>query len=623
MSRRHGSGSRGRKWGPPEGSSKEINELALLLRSWLTSTGNTLNSFRQQLTPLHFHAGTVPSLGTLSERFKGKKLDWEFTQTVADVCFHDHTGMTAALFEAEELWKRHCQNPTPVDIDGARAVARSHAHVTRKQQETLKVQHELIDAQNLLLDARQNELELSRYTFTLQKQLIVAQNSLIDSQKAEANSYQLVLLLLQIIHSLTTSMFVFKRDAERSQLSDSEKGSLQYLLDQAATRRDRAIAEKEAAEEEQRAALKGITQAQEEVNALQYELNTLGIQQDETASTRGLLSVPVQGRQVVEQGPSYIEDIDRALSTARRVNQESEELTKRAFAGLQSIEPPQPALSSLVTTGGQVATKILMLRLEGLDREAGTLVADASRKLDVPGLVTLLQQFREAGAPADRRLALRTVCRRRSTREMIELISRCRAAGQHPDVVSALSVMSAHSPAQTLPAIAGSLRAAGLKAEALMFLDEVGHVRNDFIDVLARFEKAGQAKDCGPIYDGACRRGHREILDLFSELKGEARNRLLLAMARRISARSVPATVTEMRARRLQRNADRLLELIGQHRGSWLLPPVLKALRGAKLGREALRTLDAARSRKDGSKDALLLALAHFNMMEDHKRLQR
>ncbi|QLE73100.1 hypothetical protein FGW37_17215 [Streptomyces rectiverticillatus] len=113
-------GRRGRPWGPLQGGTAEINELARLLRHRLDAAGVTLGELYDQLTPDHFSIGHAPpARSTLARRLSGDGLerDWEIVEAIIDVTSNTAAEIEVARRQAQQLWEAARRNPAPAPPD--------------------------------------------------------------------------------------------------------------------------------------------------------------------------------------------------------------------------------------------------------------------------------------------------------------------------------------------------------------------------------------------------------------------------------------------------------------------------------------------------------------------------
>ncbi|WP_141754345.1 hypothetical protein [Streptomyces agglomeratus] len=95
----------GRGWGPTRGASREINDLAILLRGWLDEAGLGMTGMIDQLTPEHFQGlKKVPARSTVSEWLSGVALRWDFAEAVIDICSPDAESALSRRRQARVIW---------------------------------------------------------------------------------------------------------------------------------------------------------------------------------------------------------------------------------------------------------------------------------------------------------------------------------------------------------------------------------------------------------------------------------------------------------------------------------------------------------------------------------------
>ncbi|MGK5732254.1 hypothetical protein [Streptomyces sp. URMC 124] len=112
-------GRRGRPWGPLQGGTAEISELAQLLRNELDASGMTLGELYDRLVPEHFSSGHVPARSTLARRLSGHGLesDWEIVEAIIDVTSGPAPARPGVLLQARQLWNAARRNPTPAPTE--------------------------------------------------------------------------------------------------------------------------------------------------------------------------------------------------------------------------------------------------------------------------------------------------------------------------------------------------------------------------------------------------------------------------------------------------------------------------------------------------------------------------
>ncbi|MFE3434389.1 hypothetical protein [Streptomyces sp. NPDC059171] len=109
----------GRKWAPPKGPSKEINDLAVLLRGWIDGRGLTLNGLIEKLTLEHFQGMTeLPKRSTIAEWLSGVSLRWDFVEAVIDICTEDSYSANEYRNQAKRLWRQAEQKKNEEDKSG-------------------------------------------------------------------------------------------------------------------------------------------------------------------------------------------------------------------------------------------------------------------------------------------------------------------------------------------------------------------------------------------------------------------------------------------------------------------------------------------------------------------------
>ncbi|MFF7725372.1 NACHT domain-containing protein [Streptomyces sp. NPDC008001] len=173
----------GRPWGPLRGASREANEVAEALRTWLDEAGISVGGLHARLSPEHFPDHAVPVRRKLYDLCAGKGLTWPFVEAVADVCTPgDADAQQRKLADVRELWEAARDNPTPWDEPGP-------AH------------RELVAAKDRIIAAYERIDRL--------------QQARADSEFARMRTNQLVMVLLTMLGRLQATISDLRQDRNR------------------------------------------------------------------------------------------------------------------------------------------------------------------------------------------------------------------------------------------------------------------------------------------------------------------------------------------------------------------------------------------------------------------------
>ncbi|MFH8894584.1 MFS transporter [Streptomyces sp. NPDC017949] len=258
----------GRPWGPLQGDTVEINEIATLLRGWIDEAAINVKALHAKLTDDHFplrngadpKAPRVPQQGKMYDFLNGKTLTREMAEAVIDVTTGESAVQTARLTQVGELFRKIDDAPTPVVVPGT-------------------VQAELQKARKGLARA-QGEIETLRHAQRLSDQ------ARSEAQDVATRMYVQLNDMRNRIESLTR-----ERDRLRSQVvlqlasppaHQAELNALQQRLERA-QRNEAATAETlRRAEEDGRAARRVAEEATRLLMEKEKELTRLREQAPET-----------------------------------------------------------------------------------------------------------------------------------------------------------------------------------------------------------------------------------------------------------------------------------------------------------------------------------------------------
>lgn len=163
-------GKRGRPWGRLVGESREINELAILLRGHVENSGLTISELAGRIAPAFQQRGkNPPAITTISRRLSGRYLnnDGQLVEALIEVCVPE--GDRGDVLEtAKHLLNAARYRPTPVadpstpdGVVGVSELARLLAQISSFQEQHLQNMRELEIAHEARLRA---ELEVVRLT---------------------------------------------------------------------------------------------------------------------------------------------------------------------------------------------------------------------------------------------------------------------------------------------------------------------------------------------------------------------------------------------------------------------------------------------------------------------------
>ncbi|MFD9194772.1 hypothetical protein ACFWCA_41995 [Streptomyces phaeochromogenes] len=285
-------GRRTRQWSQLEGATEQDNEVAALLRSWMDGAQLTLNDLESRLTPEHFSNGHIPSRSTISVRLKGKGLDGDFIQAVADACSKDAADRQRLLQQVATLTSRRARLSPP---QGAARVPDPAA-----------LANELIAVQ--------------RQSLTLQDKLGRALDRAAELERECSTSNRMVMVLLTMVDKLQyrITTLTAKRDKLRDHAPQPQRlDTVHEQLARSEEQRQDAEAALKRAQDERGKAERLAEEAAEQVRCLTEELDRL----------RGRAGQPDNPQPLIADDPALSEaddidaaadDIDDALAKASR-----------------------------------------------------------------------------------------------------------------------------------------------------------------------------------------------------------------------------------------------------------------------------------------------------------------
>ncbi|MFD9406919.1 SpoIIE family protein phosphatase [Streptomyces sp. NPDC059989] len=299
----------GRPWAEARGTSREINDLVHVLRSWLDTSNVPVAKLHRLLTPEHFGSGSVPPVWRLREQLNGVGLAWELAEAVADVCFPDETGQQTAerLDRIRPLWTAANEAPTP---------SRSAYDLVEAQQRTIAALEELNrvrQAFEVSEQARLQALQVSTLLFALLGQ-------------TQAHVARLSRQLDVLRTSTASAPGDVRTAASRLDRAQQQTEDLRTQLARAEGERDRA---QQVADH----AARQISRLEEELRDLRADAGAPGPSRDEAG-------IQLPDPEGVTAGDAALDQVDAVLQRARDVLDREHEAVEGAAEDVGLGEAP-------------------------------------------------------------------------------------------------------------------------------------------------------------------------------------------------------------------------------------------------------------------------------------------
>ncbi|MEV6733912.1 MULTISPECIES: hypothetical protein [unclassified Streptomyces] len=310
----------GRPWREqPKGSCAEINELVVLLRSWLDETGVSVPVLHSRLTPDHFDEDDeVPKLRQLRERLAGDGLTWHLVAAVADVCSEGWDQSNERQTAARVLWEAAQQRPTSLAEVRVEPVV-SVRELLRAQQRTIQAYEEMDRAQRAYEASereRHQALRIATVFFNVlgrTQARVLELTRRVDALQAGPVASSGALDLLQ--PQLRQAQHLERDLREQLRLAEEDRDRAQQVADRAARR---------------------IEELEAELSALR-PLTDRG--PEEVAEVL-LAYAPMPRAEVAGAAEAELDDVERVLAAGRDALERGREAVLEAADDVGWYEPP-------------------------------------------------------------------------------------------------------------------------------------------------------------------------------------------------------------------------------------------------------------------------------------------